>query len=85
MIFLIRWLAPSPKAAIDSCGAKGYAVSAVVVDRAGEVIVAMRSDGSSPHTMENAPQGLRGAQFPCGDFGTTQSATPTTIRLSANR
>ena len=54
MIFLIRWLAPSPKAAIDSCGAKGYAVSAVVVDRAGEVIVAMRSDGSSPHTMENA-------------------------------
>src|SRR5690242_546558 len=54
MIFLIRWLAPSPKAAIDSCGAKGYAVSAVVVDRAGEVIVAMRSDGSSPHTTENA-------------------------------
>ena len=42
------------EAAIDSCGAKGYAVSAVVVDRAGEVIVAMRSDGASPHTMENA-------------------------------
>jgi uncharacterized protein GlcG (DUF336 family) len=40
--------------AIDSCGAKGYAVSAVVVDRAGEVIVAMRADNSSPHTMENA-------------------------------
>ena len=40
--------------AIDSCGAKGYAVSAVVVDRAGEVIVAMRADNAGPHTMENA-------------------------------
>jgi uncharacterized protein GlcG (DUF336 family) len=40
--------------AIDSCKAKGYAVSAVVVDRAGEVIVAMRGDNAGPHTMENA-------------------------------
>jgi len=42
------------EAAIDSCKAKGYAVSAVVVDRAGEVIVAMRADNAGPHTMENA-------------------------------
>jgi uncharacterized protein GlcG (DUF336 family) len=42
------------KAAIESCAAKGYPVSAVVVDRAGEVIVAMRTDGAAPHTMENA-------------------------------
>ena len=40
--------------AIDSCKAKGYAVSAFVVDRAGEVIVAMRADNAGPHTMENA-------------------------------
>jgi len=40
--------------AIDSCAAKGYAVSAVVVDRAGDVIVAMRADNAGPHTMENA-------------------------------
>src|SRR6201987_6129722 len=40
--------------AIDSCAAKGYAVSAVVVDRAGEVIVAMRAGNAGPHTMENA-------------------------------
>src|SRR6201998_2318810 len=40
--------------AIDSCGAKGYAVSAVVVDRDGEVIVAMHADNAGPHTMENA-------------------------------
>ena len=40
--------------AIDSCAAKGYAVAAVVVDRDGEVIVAMRADNAGPHTMENA-------------------------------
>ena len=40
--------------AIESCGAKGYRVSAVVVDRAGETVVALRADNASPHTMENA-------------------------------
>lgn len=40
--------------AVASCGAKGYGVSAVVVDRAGEVIVALRGDNAGPHTMENA-------------------------------
>jgi len=43
----------SAETAIDSCSAKGYAVSAVV-DRAGDVIVAMRADNAGPHTMENA-------------------------------
>jgi uncharacterized protein GlcG (DUF336 family) len=42
------------EAAIASCGSHGYAVSAVVVDRAGETIVAMRADNAGPHTMENA-------------------------------
>jgi uncharacterized protein GlcG (DUF336 family) len=40
--------------AIESCTANGYRVSAVVVDRAGETIVALRGDNASPHTMENA-------------------------------
>jgi uncharacterized protein GlcG (DUF336 family) len=40
--------------AIDSCAAKGYGVSAVVVDRDGEVIIALRGDNAGPHTMENA-------------------------------
>jgi uncharacterized protein GlcG (DUF336 family) len=39
---------------LESCAAKGYAVSAVVVDRAGETIVAVRGDNAAPHTMENA-------------------------------
>jgi uncharacterized protein GlcG (DUF336 family) len=40
--------------AIESCGARGYAVSVVVVDRSGDTIVAMRADNAAPHTMENA-------------------------------
>jgi hypothetical protein len=39
---------------VESCAAKGYAVSAVVVDRDGETIVAIRADNAGPHTMENA-------------------------------
>jgi uncharacterized protein GlcG (DUF336 family) len=39
---------------VAACAAKGYAVSAVVVDREGETIVEMRGDEASPHTMENA-------------------------------
>ena len=40
--------------AIAACNARGYATSAVVVDRDGDTLVAMRGDGASPHTMENA-------------------------------
>src|SRR6516165_6100340 len=40
--------------AIDSCAAKGYGVSAVVVDRDGEVIIALHGDNAGPHTTENA-------------------------------
>jgi uncharacterized protein GlcG (DUF336 family) len=39
---------------LESCAAKGYAVSVVVVDRDGDTIVAVRGDNASPHTMENA-------------------------------
>jgi uncharacterized protein GlcG (DUF336 family) len=42
------------EATVAACAAKGYAVSAVVVDRQGETIVEMRGDEASPHTMENA-------------------------------
>ena len=40
--------------AVAACGAKTYPVSAVVVNRDGDTIVAMRADEASPHTMENA-------------------------------
>jgi uncharacterized protein GlcG (DUF336 family) len=40
--------------AMENCKSRGYNVSVVVVDRAGETIVALRGDNASPHTMENA-------------------------------
>ena len=43
--------------AIADCKAKGYAVSAVVVDRAGDTLVAMRRREPA-HNGKRAPQGL---------------------------
>jgi len=40
--------------ALDACKAMGYTASAVVVDRDGDTIVAVRGDGVGPHTVENA-------------------------------
>lgn len=40
--------------AVEDCKARGYAVSAVVVDRAGDTMVALRADNAGLHTMENA-------------------------------
>jgi uncharacterized protein GlcG (DUF336 family) len=40
--------------ALEACKAMGYAASVVVVDRSGETMVALRGDGSGPHTVENA-------------------------------
>jgi uncharacterized protein GlcG (DUF336 family) len=42
------------QAAMEKCTAQGYGVSVVVVDRAGQTIVALRGDKAGPHTMENA-------------------------------
>jgi uncharacterized protein GlcG (DUF336 family) len=40
--------------AVEDCKARGYAVAAVVVDRGGDTIVALRNDDAGPHTLENA-------------------------------
>ena len=40
--------------AMEQCTAQGYGVSVVVVDRAGDTLVALRGDKAGPHTMENA-------------------------------
>jgi uncharacterized protein GlcG (DUF336 family) len=39
---------------IADCKTRGYGVSAVVVDRDGQTLIAMRGDKASIHTMENA-------------------------------
>jgi uncharacterized protein GlcG (DUF336 family) len=41
-------------AAAETCKAQGYRVSVTVVGRNGEVIVQLRGDNASPHTMENS-------------------------------
>jgi uncharacterized protein GlcG (DUF336 family) len=40
--------------AIADCKSKGFVVSATVVGRNGEVLVQLRGDNSSPHTVENS-------------------------------
>jgi uncharacterized protein GlcG (DUF336 family) len=40
--------------AMEKCTAQGYGISVVVVDRAGDTIVALRGDKAALHTMENA-------------------------------
>src|SRR5262249_58716851 len=40
--------------AAATCKERGYRVSVHVVGRTGEVLVALRGDNASPHTMENS-------------------------------
>jgi uncharacterized protein GlcG (DUF336 family) len=42
------------QATIDACKANGYAVSATVVGRNGEIIAQARGDNTGPHTIENS-------------------------------
>jgi uncharacterized protein GlcG (DUF336 family) len=60
--------------AVATCKANGYNVSAHVLGRNGEVIVAMRGDGTGPHTLENSMKKAytaRAQRRPSGDFGDT--------------
>lgn len=40
--------------AIETCKTNGYAVSATIVGRNGEIVVQVRGDNTGPHTMENS-------------------------------
>ncbi len=65
--------------AIETCKAQGYAVSAHVVGRNGEVILAMRGDGTAPHTVENSfkkAYTARTLRMPSGRFAETVKANP---------
>lgn len=42
------------KTAAESCAAQGYKVSVHVVGEEGQTIVAVRGDGTGPHTFENS-------------------------------
>jgi uncharacterized protein GlcG (DUF336 family) len=65
---------------IDTCKANGYAVSATVVGRNGEILVQVRGDGTGPHTMENSMRKAytaRTFRIPSGDLQTRLKANPT--------
>ena len=42
------------QAAYQTCTAQGYRVSVTIVGRTGEVLLQLRGDNASPHTMENS-------------------------------
>jgi uncharacterized protein GlcG (DUF336 family) len=60
------------EAAVATCKANGYNVSANVLGRNGEIIVAMRGDNTGPHTLENSMKKAytaRAQRRSSGDFG----------------
>lgn len=67
--------------AYDSCKAQGYHVSVHVLGSEGQVLVALRGDGSSPHTFENSQRKAYTARTfkgPSGDFAQRVKDNPTT-------
>ena len=65
---------------IDTCKANGYAVSATVVGRNGEILVQVRGDGTGPHTMENSMRKAytsRTFRIPSGEMVDRLKANPT--------
>src|SRR5690349_14450741 len=66
--------------ALDTCTKQGYRVSVHVVGRTGEVLVAVRGDGASPHTMENSQRKAytaRTFRVPSGEIATRVKENPT--------
>jgi uncharacterized protein GlcG (DUF336 family) len=66
--------------AVQTCTAQGNKVSVNVVGRGGEVLVAMRGDGTGPHTMENSMRKAYTSAMqrrPSGEFATAVKTNPT--------
>jgi uncharacterized protein GlcG (DUF336 family) len=66
--------------AIQTCKSQGYNVSAHVVGRNGEVLVAMRGDNTGPHTLENSMRKAytsRAQRRPSGEFANAVKNNPT--------
>jgi uncharacterized protein GlcG (DUF336 family) len=66
--------------AVQTCKAQGYNVSAHVLGRAGEVLVAMRGDDTGPQTYENSMKKAwtaRAQRAPSVNFAKAVQANPT--------
>jgi uncharacterized protein GlcG (DUF336 family) len=73
--------------AIATCKANGYAVSATVVGRNGEIIVQVRGDNTGPHTIENSMRKAytaRTFRIPSGEMVTRLKADPTFALIHLN-
>jgi len=65
--------------AIQTCKAQGYAVSAHVLGRNGEILVSMRGDDTAPHTLENSFKKAytsRAQRIPSGKFAENVKGNP---------
>ena len=65
--------------AVQTCKQQGYNVSANVVGRSGEVIVAIRGDNTGPHTLENSMKKAvtaRAQRRPSGEFANAVKNNP---------
>ena len=66
--------------AYDACLQQGYRVSVHVVGDEGQTILALRGDGTSPHTFENSQRKAytaRTFRIPSGDFAQRVKDNPT--------
>ena len=66
--------------AADLCKSQGYRVSVTVVGRNGEIIVQLRGDNASPHTIENSFRKAytsRTFRVPSGEIATRLKDNPT--------
>ena len=66
--------------ASELCKSQGYRVSATVVGRNGEIIVQLRGDNASPHTIENSFRKAytsRTFRVPSGEIATRLKDNPT--------
>lgn len=75
------------QAAMEECSKQGYRNSLHVVDRTGQVILAMRGDGSNPHTFENSRRKAYTAKtlrIPTSEF-VRRLADPATAANSAGQ
>jgi uncharacterized protein GlcG (DUF336 family) len=66
--------------AAETCKAQGHRVSVTVVGRAGEIIVQLRGDEASPHTIENSLRKAytaRTFRVPSGEIANRLKENPT--------
>ena len=65
--------------AYETCKAQGYTVSVHVVGREGQVLAALRGDGTAPHTFENSfrkAYTARTFRKPSGEFASQVKENP---------